>query len=399
MAGPLNWFSQVLSVTKISLHTILERKGSSAAAAFGIAGVVAVLVGVLSIAQGFRRTLAVSGSPDTIIVVRAGSDSEMMSGLTGEEARIIEDGPGIARGPNGPLASAELFVVINIPKRSTGTDANVPLRGVSRAAFDVRDGMKLVAGRQFEPGRNEVVVGVGAAREFQGLDLGGKFKVGRNEWHVVGMFAANGGVAESEIWTDAAVLQAAYERGNSYQSVTLRLTSPDALDQLRDALTTDPRLKVKVVRLSDFYADQSAVIYSLITGLGTLIASLMAVGAVFGALNTMYTTVSARTREIATLRALGFGSGPVVISVLLESLVLALAGGTVGAVLAWIVFDGFQTSTMNWQSFSQVAFAFEVSPGLLARGILYATLIGLIGGVFPGWRAARMPVASALRSL
>lgn len=399
MAGPMNWFSQVISITKLSLQTILERKGSSAAAAFGIAGVVAVLVGVLSIAQGFRRTLAVSGSPDTVIVVRSGSDSEMMSALSGDEARIIGDGPGIARDQDGPLASAELFVIINIPKRSTGTDANVPLRGVSRVAFDLRDGMKFVEGRRFEPGKNEVVVGVAAAREFEGLDVGRKIKVGRNEWHVVGMFAANGSVAESEIWTDAAVLQPAYQRGNSFQSVCAKLVSPDAFRQLKDALTSDPRLAVKVVRQAEFYAEQSELIYNLITGLGTLVASLMAVGAVFGALNTMYTAVSARTREIATLRALGFGSGPVVISVLLESLVLALGGGTVGAVLAWIAFDGFQTSTINWQSFSQVAFAFEVTPGLLGRGILYAALIGLIGGAFPGWRAARMPVASALRSL
>ena len=399
MAGPINWLSQVMSVTKVSMQSILERKGSSAAAAFGIAGVVAVLVGVLSIAQGFRRTLTVSGSPDTAIVLRSGSDSEMMSGLTGEDARIIEDAEGIARGPEGPLASAELFAVINLPKRSTGTDANVPLRGVSRAGFAVRNDLKIVEGRRFEPGRNEVIVGVGAAREFEGLDMGAKIKVGQNDWIVVGIFSANGGIADSEIWTDATVLQSAYQRGNSYQSVCAKLTSAEAFQTFKDVLTTDPRISVKVVRQTDYYAEQSTVIYNLITGLGTLIASLMAVGAVFGALNTMYTAVSARTREIATLRALGFGSGPVVISVLLESLVLALVGGTIGAALAYFVFDGFQAATMNWQSFSQVAFAFEVTPGLLLRGIIYAALIGLVGGIFPGWRAARMPVATALRSL
>ena len=314
MANPLNWFSQVLSVTKLSLQTILERKGASAAAAFGIAGVVAVLVGVLSIGQGFRQALMVSGSPDNAIVLRSGSDSEMMSILLGDDVRVIQDAPGVARNDQGPLASTELFVVINLPKRSTGTDANVPLRGVSRAAFAVRDGTKIIEGRRFEPGRNEVVVGVGAQREFSGLDVGSKIRVGQSDWVVVGLFSAKGGIAESEIWTDAPVLQAAYQRGNSFQSVAVKLSSTNAFDEFKDALTTDPRLSVKVVRQNEYYAQQSTVVYNLITGLGTLIASLMALGAVFGALNTMYSAVAARTREIATLRALGFGSGPVVIS-------------------------------------------------------------------------------------
>jgi putative ABC transport system permease protein len=396
---PLNWLSQVLSVTRLSLQTIFQRKGASAAAAFGIAGVVAVLVGVLSIAQGFRQAMIVSGSPDRAIVLRSGSDTEMMSILTGEDTRLIADAPGIVRGAGGPLATAELFVVINLPKRSTGTDANVPLRGVSQAAFDVRDRARIIQGRRFEPGRNEVVVGTGAAREFSGLDLGGKIKVGQNEWLVVGIFSAAGGVAESEIWTDAAVLQSAYQRGNSYQSVSAKLTSPGAFNEFKDALTTNPRLNVKVVRETDYFAEQSTMIYNLITGLGTLIASLMAVGAIFGALNTMYSAVSSRTREIATLRALGFGSSPVVISILLESLVLALFGGIIGAALAYTIFDGFQAATMNWQSFSQVAFAFRVTPLLLVQGIVYAALIGMVGGLFPAIRAARLPIARALREL
>ena len=397
--NPLNWFSQVLSITKLSLQTLLERKGSSAAAGFGIAGVVAVLVGVLSIAQGFRQTLTVSGMPDNAIVIRSGSDTEMMSILTGEDVRLIQDAAGVARDAQGPLSSAELFAVINLPKRSTGTDANVPLRGVSRAAFEVRNGARIVEGRPFEPGRNEVVVGLGAHREFAGLNLGGEIKVGQIQWTVVGLFSANGGVAESEIWTDAPVLQSAYQRGNSFQSVSVKLESPNAFDRFKDALTTDPRLNVKVVRQNEYYAEQSKVIYDLITGLGTLIASLMAVGAIFGALNTMYSAVAARTREIATLRALGFGSGPVVISVMLESLVLALAGGAIGAAVAYFVFDGYKAATMNWQSFSQVAFAFRVTPDLLLRGVVYAVLIGFIGGAFPAVRAARLPVARALREL
>ncbi len=395
----LNELSQIASVTKLSLLTLFERKGSSAAAAFGIAGVVAVLVGVLSIAQGFHATVTASGSPDTAIVMRSGSDTEMMSILLGPDTRIIADAPGIVQDAEGPLASAELFVVINLPKRSTGTDANVPLRGVQPAAFRVRDGFQMLEGRRFEMGRNEIIVGRGAAGEFTGLDLGAKLQVGRNEWTVVGIFADRGGLSESEIWTDASVLRPAYQRGNSYQSVFVKLTSPEAFAGFKEKLTTDPRLNVKVIRQTEYYAEQSTMVYNLVTGLGTLIAGLMGIGAVFGALNTMYTAVSARTREIATLRALGFGSGPVVISVLLESLMLALLGGTAGAAAAYFAFDGFQAATINWKSFSQVAFAFAVTPQLLARGIVYAILIGLVGGLFPAIRAARLPVARALREL
>jgi putative ABC transport system permease protein len=332
-------------------------------------------------------------------VLRGGSDSEMVSGLTREDTRVIADAAGVARGPDGPLVSAELFVIINLPKRSTGTDANVPLRGVEPAAFKVRDNVRITQGRTIEWGRNEVVVGAGAAAEFAGLNVGSKILVGRNEWQVVGVFSAGGGIAESEIWTDAKVLQAAYNRGESFQSVYARLTSSGAFEPFKDALTTNPRLNVKVLRQSEYYADQSTAVTKLITTLGVLIAALMAVGAVFGALNTMYSAVSARRREIATLRALGFGSGPVVLSVMLEALLLALAGGVMGGGLAYFAFDGFHTATLNWQSFSQVTFAFDVTPQLLALGITGAALIGLMGGSFPAIRAARLPVAAALREL
>ncbi|MBN2506255.1 MAG: ABC transporter permease [Verrucomicrobia bacterium] len=399
MSGPLHWLSQLASLTKFSLLTLPQRKGAAAAAAFGIAGVVAVLVGTLSIAKGFRHALVVSGQPDVALVLRSGADSEMVSFFSGQSVRLVADAPGVARSPAGPAASSELFVVLNLPMRASGTDANVPLRGVQEAAFRVRDNVRLVAGRRFEPGRNEVIVGRGAARQFAGLDLGARLRLGRSTWTVVGLFAADGGVAESEIWTDAPVLQGAYHRGNSYQSVLVRLTSPEAFAPLRDALMKDPRLNVKVVRQTDYYWEQSRVVYNLITGLGSIIASLMAIGAVFGALNTMYSSVAARTREIATLRALGFHSSPVVLSVLLESLLLALAGGTLGAALAYLVFDGYRAATMNWQSFSQVAFAFAVTPDLLLKGILYAAAIGLLGGLFPALRAARLSVIAALREL
>jgi putative ABC transport system permease protein len=399
MAGPINWIAQVGSVTKFGLLSIPQRRGSVSAAVIGIAGVVAVLVGVLSIAVGFRKTMSASGSPDAAIVLRSGADSEMVSGFLRENTRVIADAPGLAVSDKGPLASAELFVIINLPKKSTGTDANVPLRGVEDQAFKVRDTFKIVQGRRFEPGKNEVIVGIGAARQFAGLEVGNNIKVGRYEWPVVGTFSAGGGTAESEIWTDATVLQGAFHRGDSFQSVYTKLASPTAFQQFKDALTTDPRLNVKVLRQTDYYAEQSTAVTKLITTLGFLIAGLMAIGAVFGALNTMYSAVSTRTREIATLRALGFGSGAVVVSVMIESLALAILGGALGATLAYLAFNGFQTATMNFQSFSQVTFAFQVTPQLLIQGILWATIIGLIGGLFPALRAARMPIAAALREL
>ena len=399
MAGSINWLSQVAAVTKFGLMSVPQRRGAVAATVIGIAGVVAVLVGVLSIAAGFQKVMAVSGSPDTAIVLRSGADSEMVSGFGRDQTRVVADAPGVARNNQGPLASAELFVIINLPKRSTGLDANVPLRGVENAAWQVRDDMQIIQGRMFEWGEDEVIVGSGAAREFAGLDLGSKIKVGRYEWPVVGVFSARGGVPESEIWTDAKVLQDAYNRGDSFQSVRVRLNSPGAFQEFKDSLTSNPQLSVKVVRQSDYYVEQSETLTRLITTLGFLIAFLMAIGAVFGALNTMYSAVATRTREIATLRALGFGSGAVVVSLMIEAVMLALIGGLIGGGLAYVAFNNLHTSTMNWQSFSQIAFAFRVTPQLLLRGVVWAAVIGLIGGLFPAIRAARLPVASALREL
>ncbi len=399
MAGPLNWISQIGSITKFGLLSIPQRRGTVAATVFGIAGVVAVLVGVLSIAAGFKQAMTVSGAPDAAVVLRSGADSEMVSGLGRDQTRVIADSPGVAHTSQGPLSSAELFVIINMPKRSTGLDANVPLRGVEASALQVRDKVKLVSGRMFEWGKDEVIVGTGAVQEFSGLEVGSKIKVGRYEWPVVGMFSAGGGVAESEIWSDAKVLQEAYNRGDSFQSVYVKLNSPGAFQEFKDSLTSNPQLSVKVVRQSEYYAEQSETMTRLITTLGVLIAGLMAVGAIFGALNTMYSAVSTRTREIATLRALGFGRGAVIISLMLESLALALVGGALGGGLAYLAFNNFHTSTMNFQSFSQVTFAFRVTPELLVRGIVWAAIIGLVGGLFPAIRAARLPIASALREL
>jgi putative ABC transport system permease protein len=393
------WLSQVGVVTWLNVRTISQRLGASAATVVGVMGVVGVLVAVLSIAEGFKRTLVSAGSPDTAIVLRSGSDSEMTSGLTRDVTRIISEAPGVARSAQGPMASSELYVVVDVPKRSTGTDANVPLRGVQPAAFQVRDEVKIVEGRNFQPGRNEVIAGKAAAAEFAGLQVGDKKRWSGNEWTVVGIFSADGALAESEIWCDAGVLQPAYRRGSTFQAVYAKLESPQAFDRFKDTLTTDPRLDVKVIRETEYYEAQSRALHGIITGLGVSIAVVMAIGAIFGALNTMYSAVSSRTREVATLRALGYGSGPVVISVLLESLALALLGGILGGAVAYAAFNGYQAATMNWSTFSQVAFSFAVTPPLLVMGIILALVIGLFGGLFPAIRAARMPVSSALREL
>lgn len=391
------WFSQVVALTAFNLRTLPQRKGSAAAALFGIAGVVAVFIGVLSIAQGFRRTMVAAGSPDTAVVLRSGADSEMVSILGRDETRIVAQAPGVAVRNGKPLASAELYVIVNLPKRSTGSDANVPMRGVSEEAFLVRDGLRIIKGRNFAPGRNEVIVGRAASSEFAGLDLGAKLKFGDALWTVVGIFEANGGLPESEIWADGAVLAPVYRRGATYQIVLTKLASPGSFTAFKDALTSDPRLNVKVIRETDYYAEQSQLLYLLITGLGSIVAGMMAIGAVFGALNTMYTAVASRAKEMATLKALGFQGTPVIISVLIESIVIAITGGALGALLAYLAFDGYRTATLNWKSFSQVAFAFDVNARLLVEGVAYATLIGVVGGLFPAIRASRLPVATALR--
>jgi len=393
----VDWLRQAVAVTVVNLKSIRQRLGSSAVAVAGFAGVVAVFVAVLSIAAGFERVMESGGSDEVAIVLRAGSDTEMSSGFELEQTRIIEEAPGVLRDESGPVASSELFVVVDVPKRSTGTGANVPLRGVGPEAFAVRPEVEIIEGRRFREGFQEVIAGRAAASQFAGLELGNRLRWGEATWEVVGIFTAEGSLWESEIWTDALVLQPAYRRGSTFQSVYARLESPDAFGRFRDALTADPRLEVDVERESDYLRAQSQVLRTLVQVLGNLIAVLMAVGATFGALNTMYSAVASREKEIATLRALGFRGGPVVVSVLAESLVLALVGGLLGGGLAYLVANGYQTATMNWQSFSQVAFSLSVTPGLLIGGVVYALVMGFFGGIFPALRAARMPVAIALR--
>lgn len=395
----MNWIAQLVAVTAVNIRTIPQRLGSSAVAIVGIAGVVVVFVSVLSIAEGFTAALREGAAPDRVIVLRGGSDTEMMSGLGGQGVKIMQDAPGVRASDAGPLASPELLVVVNVPTRAKGTDANVPLRGVLPIAFKVRSEVRIVAGRAFAPGSNEIIVGRSAVHQFAGLDLGATPRWGETNWKVVGIFEANGSVSESEIWCDARVLQPAYHRGNSFQSLHVRLASPASFATFKDALTTDPRLNVIVRKEAEYYASQSQIIRTMITTVGFLIAGLMGIGAVFGAINTMYTAVASRMREIATLRALGFGRFAVLVSVLAESVALSVIGGLAGGLLAWAAFDGYQSNTINWQSFSQVAFAFKVTPGLLLNGIVYAAIMGLVGGLFPAFRAARLPVVTALREL
>ncbi len=394
-----NWISQTIAVTALNLRTIPRRLGSSGVAIIGIAGVVIVLVSVLSIASGFSAAMQQSGSPSRAIVMRSGADSEMTSGLSGQAVDVIKQAPGLRRDGQTAIASAELYVIIDIPKKSTNTSANVPMRGIEQTAMSVRGEASIVEGRMFAFGTNEIIVGRGASGQFTGLTVGNEFKSGQNTWKVVGVFETDGAVSETEIWCDSRVLQGAYRRGNSYQTVLAQLDSSDSFNTFRDWLTANPQVNVQVRREADYYAQQSRALSGLIQGVGFGIAALMGIGAVFGAILTMYTAVSTRSREIATLRALGFNTTSVVVSVLAESLALAAIGGAIGGAGAYLGFNGYQTSTMNFSTFSQVAFAFQVTPQLLGMGLIYALAMGLIGGLFPAVRAARLPIPTALREL
>ncbi len=392
--------SQIIAVTSVNIRSIPARFGSSTVAVIGIAGVVLVFVAVLSIAEGVAATMKASGDPDLVLILRAGSDTEMTSGLGGEAVRVIQDSPGIARDSSGaPLTSPELFVVVDHPLKRSGSPANVPLRGVSPEAFQVHSRLKIVEGRNLEFGKNEIIAGRAATRQFVNLDVGTKLTWGENSWTLVGIFEEGGSVSESELWCDVKVLQPAYRRGNSYQSVYARLSSPDSFQQLKDSLTSNPQLTVSAMRAPDYYGSQTETLQGIIRTIGGIIAVLMGVGAIFGAVITMYTAVASRTREIATLRALGFGSVPVVFWVLIEAILLGVVGGIIGGAVAWFAFDGFETATMNFQSFSQIAFKFAVTPQLLMTALMISLVMGIAGGLLPAIRAARLPVVTALREL
>jgi putative ABC transport system permease protein len=393
------WLAQVLAITAMNARNLPRRLGTSAVAVVGIGGVVAVLVALLSMGEGFRAALELSGRDDLAMILRGGSADELSSALSREEVSAILTGNGIARDARGPIASPELFAIVDLPMRSTGTAANVPFRGVTARGPELRRGFRIVAGRMFEAGKDEVIVGQGAFRAFGNVELGAVVRWGSHNWRVVGVFEAGGSVSESEVWTDATLLQGVYRRGNTFQSVRAQLVSPQALAALDRSLAGDPRVNVSVRSEREFYADQSRILVALIRYVGTTIAVLMGIGAVFAALNTMYSAVSSRTREIATLRALGFGASPVVVSVLFEATLLGLLGGLLGGALVYIALNGYQASTLNWSSFSQITFAFTVTPRLLVTGLVYSLILGLIGGLLPGLRAARLPVTAGLREL
>jgi putative ABC transport system permease protein len=388
---------QTWSVTKVGVATIPQRLGSSSVIVVGIAGVVGVLVALLAMGEGFKQTLQQSGDDLTAIIMRGGATSELSSGVGRDDATLIAQLPGIAKDDQGkPIVSSELVVVANVPKKSSGTDANVEIRGVGEEAFALRPNVKIIEGRTFKPGLRELIVGKGALAQFAGIAPGSKLNLNNQMWDIVGVFSS-GDAHESDLWGDVETVSAAYRR-QAYQSVTVRLTSVDALDQLKAGIASDPRLKLEAKTTSDYYRAQSEGLTKVINVIGITIAVIMGIGAIFGALNTMYAAVATRAREIATLRAIGFRGVPVVVSVLLETMLLALLGGAIGGLIAWLIFNNYTVSTLG-SNFSQVVFAFKVSPQLLWTGLKWALAIGFIGGLFPALRAARLPVTTALREL
>ncbi len=390
-------FKQLFAVLSMSLQTLPQRFGASSVIVIGIAGVVAVLVSVLAMAAGFRHTLADSGRVDRVIILRGGSDAELNSNLTRADIDTISNAPGLAKDSAGKaLLSSELVTVVNVPKMDTGTDANVTLRGVGLKVAEVRPELKIVNGRMFRPAVREVIAGLGATRQFRGLSPGSVLHLRNADWTVTGVFTSNGDVHESELFADVDTVGSSLER-SGYSSAIGLLTSASAFTAFKDALTTDPQIKVDVQRETDYYAAQSKQLTDTINAVGNTVAIIMAIGAMFGALNTMYSAVAARGLEIATLRAIGFGAFPVLLSVMIEALLLSLLGGVIGAAIAWLFFNGNSVSTLGG-AFAQVVFQLTVTRALIVTGIVWALFIGLVGGLFPALRAARLPVAEALRA-
>lgn len=386
---------QSLAIAWVGLATVPDRLGATSVVVVGIAGVVGVLVALQAMAAGFEATLDAAGRDDTVLVLRAGANAELSSALDRPATALIVQGPGIARDARDvPIASAEIIVVANVPKRATGTDANLEVRGVGPVVWALRPQVRMLSGRRFTPGRRELIVGEGALGQFRGLEVGSRLNLNNQDWRIVGVFASDD-AHESEVWGDAESLMAAYRR-NGFQSVAARLSTPEAIAPLRAALAADPRLRVDVETTRAYYGKQSERLTKVIRGIGTGVAVIMALGAVFGALNTMYAAVANRAREIATLRALGFTAVPVVVAVMLETMTLALAGGVLGAGIAWGLFNGFTVSTLG-SNFSQVVFQFRVTPELMLRGLQWALGIGFVGGLFPALRAATLTVTVALR--
>jgi putative ABC transport system permease protein len=393
------WLNQIAQITLINLRTVPQRLGTSLVVVIGIAGVVGVLVSVLAMSEGFRHTLASTGRPTRVIMLRAGSDSELSSGVARDQAVVLGSLPTLARDAGGrPLVSAEIVVMVDLPRKGQRDPNNVPFRGVEPAAFAIRDELTLVEGRPFARGVREVMVGRKAAAQFEGLAVGSRIAFRDSDWTVVGTFTTGGDVHESEIWADADVAMSAFRR-TGFQSVTGTLADPSdtGFGELKDSISRDRRLSISALREPEYYAKQASVLSKLIDVLGYSVAVFMAIGATFGALNCMYSAIASRQVEIATLRAIGFGGAPVVVSVMIEALALALVGGAVGGALAYVYCDGASLSTLNFSTFSQVAFDFRVTGALLAQGLGWALVIGVAGGLLPAVRAARLPVTTALR--
>lgn len=392
---------QARSVAAVGISTLPQRLGSSAVIVVGIAGVVGVLVALLAMAEGYAETLRKSGSEDTAIVLRGASAAEVASVMSRDDITQIGQTVGVARNAKGePLASAETVVAANLPIKDSRSDeeGSVQMRGVGDEAFAVRPHIRLIEGRRFQPGLRELIVGKGAARQFAGLVPGQEIRLGSQKWQVVGVFAS-GDAMESEIWGDAAVVAETYRRGSSRNSVTVRLSDAKVFPQFKAALEANPQLKVDVTTTLDFFAKQSEGVTKVLRIIGIVVGAIMAIGAMFGALNTMFAAVATRAREIATLRAIGFPGLPVVVAVMLETMLLALLGGVLGGAIAYLLFNGHAASTMAAGSVGKLSFELRVSAGLLWEGLKWALAIGFIGGLFPAVRAASVPVTTALREL
>ncbi|MEL4893566.1 ABC transporter permease [Xanthomonas protegens] len=386
-----------LAAARIGIASLPQRWGASSVIVVGIAGVVGVLVAMLAMGQGFQATLDSTGDDTTAIVLRGGSQAETNSVITRDQVPLIASLAGVARGTdNRPLVSPELSQVVNLQSKSDGTDVNAQFRGVGEQGWAVHDKVKILQGRRFKPGLREIVVGKGAQSQFRGLQLGQTLTLGNQAWTVVGVFAS-GDAHDSELWTDTQTLATTYNR-SAYQSISVRTQGQDGFRQFKAAMDADPRLKLDVFTTREYYRKQGGNLSKVLEVLGTFIGTIMAIGAVFGALNTMYAAVATRAREIATMRALGFRGLPVVVAVMLETMLLALLGGVLGGLIAWAIFNGYSVSTLG-SNFSQVVFQFKVSPPLLWTGLKWALGIGLVGGLFPALRAARLPITTALRAL
>lgn len=388
---------QIGSVARVGIATIPKRLGASVVVVVGIAGVVGVLVGLLAMGAGFERTLKQTGTDDTVIVLQAGAQSEAASALAHDTAAIVSQAPQILRNAEGrPIVSPELLVGARLRKKNTGHDTNVAIRGVGERAWELRPRVRIIAGRKFKSGLHELIVGQSAHQQFSGTDIGDALTLNGQSWTVVGIFDS-GDAHNSELWADTDVVGSAFRRGSGKTSLALQLTGAGAFDAFNSLLASDPRLRVNALTTLQYYSRQSQGLAKLTRILGATIGATMALGAIFGALNTMYSAVAARAREIATLRAIGFLGVPVIVSVLVETMLLAATGGVLGAAIAWLLLDGFIASTMG--SSGQIVFAFDVSPALLWNGLKWALAIGLVGGLFPAVRAARMPIAMGLREL